>query len=86
MHKGKVIGEGIVGVSGSSKTFGSCKNLTQLCAKGWQMVMVTKVFKLIVKLMVVKPSRNPHIMKLDEACVPLAPNNTYVLWASKWLL
>jgi hypothetical protein len=50
------------------------------------MVMVTMVFKPTVKLMVVEPSPNPHIMKLDEACVPLAPDNTYILWASKWLL
>jgi hypothetical protein len=56
-----MVGEGIVGVNGSSNTYGS-KDLAQLCAKGSQMVMVTKVFKLVVKLMVVEPSRNPHIM------------------------
>jgi hypothetical protein len=51
------------------------------------MVVVIKVFKPVVKLMVVDPSHNrPHIMKLDEACVPPALYNTYVLWANKWLL
>jgi hypothetical protein len=41
------------------------------------MVVVIKVFKPVVKLMVVDPSHNrPHIMKLDEACVPPALDNT----------
>ncbi len=62
-----MVGEGIGGVNGSSKTSRS-KDLAQLCAKGWQMVMVIKVFKLVVKLMVVEPSRNVDIMKIPMSC------------------
>ncbi len=58
MHKRKVVAEGILGVNGSSKMFRN-KDLTQLCAKGWQMVMVTKVFKPTMKFVVVKPSVTP---------------------------
>jgi hypothetical protein len=50
------------------------------------MVMVTKMYKLAVKLMVLEPSHNPHIKTLDEACAPLIANPTYVLWENKWLL
>jgi hypothetical protein len=50
------------------------------------MVMVTKVYKLVVKLMVLEASHNPHIKTLDEACAPLTIDPAYILWENKWLL
>ncbi len=49
--KGRVVGEGILGVNHASKGFGR-SSLAQLCGLGRQMVMVTKVYKPNVKLMV----------------------------------
>ncbi len=56
--KGKVVGEGIVGVNHASN--GSTRNsLALLCGLGRQMVMVTKVYKPNVKLMVEELEQNP---------------------------
>ncbi len=52
--KGKVVGDGIVGVNHASKGF-TRNSFAQLCGLGRQMVMVTKlVYKPNVKLMVEK--------------------------------
>jgi hypothetical protein len=75
--KGKVVGEGIVGVTHASKGF-SRNFLAQLCGLGRQMVMVTKVYKPNVKLMVEKLERNLNVRTLDEACVSSMANKTYI--------
>jgi hypothetical protein len=51
-----------------------------------EMVMVTKVYKLNVKLMVEMFEQNPNVWTLDEACVSSVIDNTYILWECKWLL
>ncbi len=83
--KGKVVGEGIVGVNHASK--GSRRSsLARLCGLCRQMVMVTKVYKPNVKLMVEEFEQNPNVRTLDEACVSSMANKTYILWESKWML
>ncbi len=51
-----------------------------------EMVMVTKVYKLNVKLMVEMFEQNPNVWTLDEACVSLVADKSYILWECKWLL
>jgi hypothetical protein len=50
------------------------------------MIMLTKVYKPNVKLMVEELDWNPNVWTLDEACVFLMANKTYMLWECKWLL
>jgi len=83
--KGKVFGEGIVGVNHASKGFVR-NSLARLCRLGRQMVMVTKVYKPNVKLMVEELEQNPNVQTLDEACVSLVANKIYILWECMWLL
>ncbi len=83
--KGKVVGEGIVGVNHASN--GSARNsLALLCGLGRQMVMVTKVYKPDVKLMVEELEQNPNVRTLDETCVSSMANKSYILWECKWLV
>jgi len=58
--KGKVVGEGIAGVTHVSKR--SSRNfLAQLCGLGRQMVMVTKLYKPNVKFMVERLEQNLNV-------------------------
>ncbi len=80
--KGRLVGKGIVGVNHASKGF-TKNSFTWLCGLGKQMVMVTKVYMLNVKLTVEELEWNPNVQTLDEACVSLTTNKTYILHECK---
>ena len=58
--------------------------LMELCEDGKQLVRVTKVHKKNVQLMY--PDLNAKLQHLEDFTTPLAPNNTWVMWSTCYLV
>lgn len=56
----------------------------ELCEDGRQMVMVTKMHKKCTELMY--PDVTPCSKYLDDFATPPAPNNTFVMWSTRYLV
>lgn len=64
---------------------GICRSLLmELCEGGQQMVKVTHVHKKFTELMYPEPSAGPGF--LDDYVSPPAPSDTFVAWASRYLV
>jgi hypothetical protein len=85
-HNNKVVVEGIVGPQKGSQA-STLALLASLCGTNQQMVMVIKVIQEDTMVFFSNKVENPtKIATLDEACIPLAPDKTYILWNTSLLV
>ena len=80
---GKVVAAGRAGVFGKSRAI-KHKDLSDQCEAGSQMVQVTDVFLPGVPVMFEEERHG--LNNLDEAAVPHAPRDTWLIWESNYLI